>query len=99
MILGTIQTLDHSNLVGFLLSHVGTSVVELIDLVLSGLLVPDEPKPNTAAYLLGLVCCFGERDLQALFTPQSLHGLGVITDRNPKKKKKKKELSCENTTI
>lgn len=40
------------------MSHVGTSVVELIDLVLSGLLVPDEPKPNTAAYLLGLVCCF-----------------------------------------
>lgn len=40
------------------MSRVGTSAVELIDLVLSGLLVPDEPKPNTAAHLLGLVCCF-----------------------------------------
>lgn len=40
------------------MSRVGTSAVELVDPVLSGLLVPDEPKPNTAAHLLGLVCCF-----------------------------------------
>lgn len=44
---------------------------------------PNQTQPPTC---WSLYVVFGGRDLQALFTPQSLQGLGVITDRNPEKK-------------
>lgn len=43
---------------------------------------PNQTQPPTC---WGLCVVFGGRDLPALFTPQSLQGLGVITNRNPAK--------------
>lgn len=64
------------------ISRVGTYAVKLSDLVLLSLLVPDKPQSKHNPPLVQAYVLFCWKDLQALFTPQSLQGFRVIRSRN-----------------